>query len=275
MRRKTIIKPITIKGIGLHTGEPCSMTFKPSQEGGIKFLRTDVKDAEPILALAEKVSSTMRGTNLSNGKQQVHTVEHVLSAANGLGITDMTVEMDGPEPPIMDGSSLPYAQAIAEAGFRELEQEASVLTLNKDIEYKEGDIVYIAKPAQKLTVTFLYLRNHPLVNRQEYTFEYSEEGYLKEIAPARTFGFEEEIAFLQANGLAKGGRIDNCVVIKKDGFSVPLRFNDEMVRHKILDLFGDLKLTGKILGPMHIVCHCGGHKTNVEFAKMLLKQCEE
>ena len=275
MKRKTIINPTSINGIGLHTGKPCSMTFKPAGEGYISFLRSDIKDARPIAALAENVCSTMRGTNLSNGKEQVHTVEHVLSAANGLGITDLLVEMDGPEPPIMDGSALPYAQALAQAGFRELPQEASVLKLNKDIEYKEGDISYTAKPADKLSITFLYLRNHPLVNRQEYTFEYSEEGYLKEIAPARTFGFEEEIAFLQANGLAKGGRIDNCVVIKKDGFSVPLRFRDEMVRHKILDLLGDLKLTGKILGPMSLVCHCGGHKTNVEFAKMLLKQCEE
>lgn len=275
MNRKTINRTVSVKGIGLHTGEPCSMTFKPSEDGFISFLRTDVKDAEPIKALAQNVCSTMRGTNLSNGKEQVHTVEHVLSAAHGLGITDLIVEMDGPEPPIMDGSSLPYAQAMLEAGFKEIPQPAPTLTLNKDIEYKEGDILYSAKPAQKLTFTFLFLRNHPLVNRQEYSFEYSEQGYLKEIAPARTFGFEEEIAFLRANGLAKGGRIDNCVIIQKDGFSVPLRFDNEMVRHKILDLLGDLKLTGKILGPMHITCRCGGHKTNVEFAKLLLKQSKQ
>lgn len=275
MNRKTINKTVTVKGIGLHTGEPCSMTFKPSEDGFISFLRTDIKDAAPIKALAQNVCSTMRGTNLSNGKDQVHTVEHVLSAANGLGITDLIVEMDGPEPPIMDGSSLPYAQAMQETGFKEIPLPAPILTLNKDIEYKEGDIFYSARPASKLIFTFLFLRNHPLVNRQEYSFEYSQDGYLKQIAPARTFGFEEEIAFLRANGLAKGGRIDNCVIIQKDGFSVPLRFPDEMVRHKILDLLGDLKLTNKILGPMHITCHCGGHKTNVEFAKLMLKQSEE
>ena len=98
------------------------------------------------------------------------------------------------------------------------------------------------------------------------------ENYLKEIAPARTFGFEEEIAYLRANGLAKGGNLENCVVIKKDGFSVPLRFDNEMVRHKILDLLGDLKLTGKVLGPMHITCKFGGHKTNVAFAKKLTEE---
>lgn len=275
MNRKTLTKSVTLNGIGLHTGEPCSMTFKPAQDGGIAFLRSDIKDATPIKALAENVCSTMRGTNLTNGKEQVHTVEHVLSAASALGITDMIVEMDGPEPPIMDGSSLPYAQAMIEGKIIELPEQAPVLKISKDLEYSDGQITYSAKPAEKLTFTFLFLREHPLVNRQEYTFEFSEQGYLKEIAPARTFGFEEEIAFLRANGLAKGGRIDNCVVIKKDGFSVPVRFDNEQVRHKILDLVGDLKLTGKILSPMHITCHCGGHKTNVEFAKLLLKECDK
>lgn len=275
MNRKTLTKSVTLKGIGLHTGEPCSMTFKPAQEGGIAFLRSDIEGSTPIKALAENVCSTLRGTNLTNGKEQVHTVEHVLSAANALGITDMIVEMDGPEPPIMDGSSLPYAEAMKEGEIIDLPEEAETLKIGKEISFTEGNITYSAKPADKLAFTFLFLREHPLVNRQEYTFEFSEQAYLKEIAPARTFGFEEEIAFLRANGLAKGGRIDNCVVIKKDGFSVPVRFENEQVRHKILDLIGDLKLTGKILGPMHITCHCGGHKTNVEFAKLLLKECDK
>lgn len=275
MNRKTISKEITLKGIGLHTGEPCSMTFKPAQDGFISFIRTDVQNCAPIKALAENVCSTMRGTNLTNGKEQVHTVEHVLSAAHGLGITDLIVEMDGPEPPIMDGSSLPYAKAMEQGGLKEIPSAVQELKINKEITFKEKNIEYSAKPAEKLTFSFVFLREHPLIGRQEYTFEYSAEGYLKEIAPARTFGFEEEIAFLRANGLAKGGRIDNCVIIKKDGYSVPLRFDNEMVRHKILDLIGDLKLTNRALAPMHITCSCGGHKTNVEFAKLLLKECEK
>ena len=130
---------------------------------------------------------------------------------------------------------------------------------------------YTAKPADKLTFTFIYLRNHPLVNHQEYTFEMSKDGYIKEIAPSRTFGFEEELAFLKANGLALGGDPQNCVVIFKDKFSTPLRFPDEQVRHKILDLIGDLSLTGYVLGPMHITCSCGGHTGNTNFAKILLQ----
>ena len=272
MKRKTIANSQTLTGIGIHTGQPCSITFKPSRQGYISFIRTDLEKAEPIIALAGNVSSTLRGTNLANQTAEVHTVEHVLSAASGLGLTDLIIEMDGPEPPIMDGSSLLYAKALLQGGLKELNETAEVLHLDKEISFEEGDITYQAKPCEELKITFVYERkNHPLLSHQEYTFTLTPENYLSEIAPARTFGFEEEIAFLKANGLAKGGNLQNCVVIKKDGFSVPLRFDNEMVRHKILDILGDLKLTGKVLGPMHIVCKFGGHKTNVAFAKLLMK----
>ena len=270
MKRKTIKTLQTLTGVGIHTGENCSITFKPSDQGYISFKRTDLKDSEPIIALAQNVSSTLRGTNLANKTAEVHTVEHVLSAVNGLGITDLIIEMDGPEPPIMDGSSLPYAQALLEGGLEDLTQVAEILQIDKEISFTEKNIIYTAKPAEDFKITFVYERTgHPLVSHQEYTFTFSQENYLREIAPARTFGFEEEIVFLKANGLAKGGNLENCVVIKKDSFSVPLRFDNEMVRHKILDLLGDLKLTGKVLGPMHITCSFGGHKTNVAFAKEL------
>lgn len=271
MNRQTLKKSATLTGVGIHTGEKCSMTFKPSDQGYISFVRTDIKGSLPIKACVENVSSTLRGTNLKTGEAEVHTVEHVLSAAHGLGISDMIVEMDGPEPPIMDGSSIVYANAMLEAGIEDLGKDYPILSLPKKIEYKEGQISYSAEPDSELKLSFVFLRDHLLVNRQEYTFVMTKDGYLKEIAPARTFGFEEEIAFLRAHGLAKGGNIDNCVVIKKDGFSVPLRFDNEMVRHKLLDMAGDLKLIGMALGPMHIKCIGGGHKSNVEFAKILLK----
>ena len=272
MKRKTIQTTQTLNGVGIHTGETCSITFKPTTQGYISFVRTDLK-SEPIIALANNVSSTLRGTNIAKANAEVHTIEHVLSAAHGLGITDLIIEMDGPEPPIMDGSSLPYAKAMLEGGLEEIDEIAEILPLSKEISFQEGDITYNAKPCEEFKITFIYERKgHPLVSHQEYTFTLTPENYLSEIAPARTFGFEEEIAYLQANGLAKGGNLENCVVIKKDGFSVPLRFDNEMVRHKILDLLGDLKLTGKVLGPMHITCYFGGHKTNVAFAKKLTEQ---
>jgi len=272
MNRQTIGGTATLEGVGIHLGEKCSITFKPSEQGFISFLRTDVPGCKPIKAEAANVSSTMRGTNLKNETAEVHTVEHVLSAAHGLGITDLIIEMNGPEPPIMDGSSLEYAKAMLEAGIKDLHKPYPVLDIHKKIEYKEGSISYTAEPCDRVKLTFVFLRNHPLVNRQEYTFiPNGKEDYIEQIAPARTFGFEEEIAFLREHGLAKGGSIDNCVVILKDGFSVPLRFDNEMVRHKLLDMIGDLRLLGKELGPMHITCIGGGHKTNVEFAKILLK----
>lgn len=271
MNRFTLAQEATLSGIGLHTGKNSTITLKPSEQGYISFLRKDIQDAEPIKAHISSIKSTLRGTNMASKNASVHTVEHLLSACAALGITDLLVEMDGPEPPLTDGSSLVFAQHILKAGLKDLGLPAKVLNINKEIAYNEKNMSYIAKPADKLTFTFTYLRNHPLVNHQEYTFEMSKDGYIKEIAPSRTFGFEEELAFLKANGLALGGDPQNCVVIFKDKFSTPLRFPDEQVRHKILDLIGDLSLTGYVLGPMHITCSCGGHTGNTNFAKILLE----
>ncbi|MDR1124069.1 MAG: UDP-3-O-acyl-N-acetylglucosamine deacetylase [Elusimicrobiota bacterium] len=272
MERKTLQKEVILKGTGLHTGVPCSMTFKPSAQGFISFIRRDLEGSAPIKAELASVSSTMRGTNLKNGAAEARTVEHVLSAANAFGITDLIIDMDGPEPPVMDGSALEYAKAMLGSGFKPLGGCYPVLKLKNKIEYKESDISYSAEPCDKTKITFIFVRGHALVSRQEYTFELTPDNFLKLIAPARTFGFEEEIAFLRANGLAKGGTADNCVIIQKDKFSTPLRFADEMARHKILDLLGDFKLMNAALGPVHISCTGGGHKHNVEFAKILLKE---
>ncbi len=267
MKRTTIEKEITLKGVGLHTGEPCEITFKPAQDG-IIFLRKDMPSL-PIKACLANVVSTMRGTNLANAAAQVHTVEHVLSAANGLNISDLIVEMTGPEPPIMDGSSLPYAQALVEASLKEIDGEQPSVSVSKKLEYKEGDIVYTAEPSGSFKITFVFVREHPLVGRQQCSVEMTPKNYLKEIAPARTFGFEEELAYLRAKGLARGGSIHNCVVVQKDAYSVPLRFEDELVRHKILDIVGDLKLLCGKIEHTHITCAMGGHKSNINFAKIL------
>ena len=273
MNRKTLAQSTVLKGIGLHTGEPCSMVFKPSAQGYISFVRTDIEGAKPIRAELDSVSSTNRGTNLKNNTAQVHTVEHVLSAAAALGVTDLIVEMDGPEPPVMDGSALEYANAMLKAGFERLECLYPELKLSKKVEYQEGNISYSAFPSDKAKITFIFTRDgHPMVHRQEYTFEINQSNFLRLIAPARTFGFEEEITFLRANGLAKGGSTENCIIIQKDKYSAPLRFHDEPVRHKILDMLGDLQLMNMSPGHIHIVCTGGGHKHNIEFAKILLKE---
>lgn len=267
--RKTICNTVSVSGVGIHTGEKAVMTFHPAQDG-ISFVRTDIPNARPIPADLAHVGSTLRGTNLINETAEVWTVEHVLSALHALGITDVRVEMDGPEPPIMDGSSIIFAEKLQAAGLKELAEEEPLLTLKYPVTYSCGLISYSAEPADKLTFTFVYEHKHPLVGRQEYTLEFSTENYLAQIAPARTFGFEEELAFLKAHGLAKGGSLENAVVVGKDKFLNELRFENELVRHKILDLVGDLRLIGKRLPPLKIVCRMGGHKHNVLFGKLLL-----
>ena len=272
--RKTLATSTVIKGIGLHTGKPAVMTFTPAQNG-ITFLRTDIPNAKPIVADVYHVSSTLRGTNLKNETAEVCTVEHVLSALHALGITDVSVEMDGPEPPVTDGASDVYADAFLKAGLKELDQEQPLLEVKRKITYTSGPIEYSAEPADKLTFRFVYEHKHPLVSHLEYSLEFTPENYLREIARARTFGFEEEMAFLQAHGLAKGGNLENAVIIGKDRFLNERRYPDEMVRHKLLDLIGDISLTGCKLPPLTISCKGGGHKHNIIFAKILLANREE
>lgn len=272
--RKTINQPVSVSGVGLHTGAPSTMTFKPAQDG-IHFARLDIAGSLPIKADLSHVGSTLRGTNLKNDTAEVWTVEHVLSTLSALGITDLLVEMDGPEPPITDGSADVYARSLQKAGIRELEGDLPQLVLKQPVTYSFGPIFYSAEPADKLTVTFVYEHKHPLVGKQEFTLDLNTDNYLEQIAPARTFGFEEELAFLKAHGLAKGGSLENAVVIGKDKFLNKLRYADELVRHKILDLVGDFSLLGKRLPPLKITCRCGGHKHNVLFARLLLANSEE
>lgn len=272
--RKTLSATAVVTGNGLHTGVPATLTFKPA-DNGITFLRTDISGAKPIAALAQNVSSTLRGTNLKNETAEVWTVEHVMSALHALGLTDVTVEMDGPEPPVTDGASDVYVEALLKAGLKDLPAEQPLLNIKQKITYTNGRIAYSAEPADKLTFTFVFLHKHPLVSHQEFTLEFTPDNYIQEIARARTFGFEEELAFLKAHGLAKGGNLENAVIVGKDKFINELRYPDELVRHKILDMVGDLCLTGRKLPPLKITCTCGGHKHNVIFAKILLANSED
>ena len=272
--RRTIKQPVSVSGVGLHTGVKSVMTFKPAEDG-IHFVRTDIAGSLPIKADLAHVGSTLRGTNLKNDTAEVWTVEHVLSSLNALGITDITVEMDGPEPPVMDGSSSMYAQSLQKAGLQDLPGDIAPLILKQPVSYSFGSISYTAEPADKTTITFVYEHKHPLVGRQEYTVEFNTQNYLEQISRARTFGFEEELAFLKAHGLAKGGSLENAVVVGKDKILNELRYADELVRHKILDLVGDFCLIGKRLNNVKITCRMGGHKHNVLFGRLLLANSEE
>lgn len=256
----------------MHTGTQCTAVFKPAPYGrGITFYRSDIKDGEPVKAVLENVISTVRGTNLKAGQSEVFTVEHILSACAGLEITDLDVYLDAPEPPILDGSSIAFTQILRGAELFSAQEEYPNWTVKEEVVYTSGDVKYTAVPSGKTIFEFKYVTSHPLVGDQLLSIELGSDGYLKEIAPARTFGFEEELDYLRKAGLAKGGSLDNAVIIAKDKVvaSGGLRYKDELVRHKLLDMIGDFSLLNAAPKNVKITAVGGGHKHNIEFCKIL------
>ncbi|MDQ7772548.1 MAG: UDP-3-O-acyl-N-acetylglucosamine deacetylase [Elusimicrobiales bacterium] len=270
MTRTTLSAEASVEGAGLHTGLPCRAVFRPAAgPTGLRFLLPD--GSSPIPALLENVSSTVRGTNLTLGGRTVHTVEHILACCAGLGVHDLDILMDGPEPPAADGSALPFAQAMMRAGLAEKTgQEISALPLPGPVELNDGEAFYRAEPAGGLFLSVVFDHPHPMLGRTEIALEIRPDSFLREIAPARTFGLREELDGLKAAGLAKGGSLDNAMLVERDRIlcSGGPRFADEPVRHKALDLLGDLALLG---APLRAAVRAGrtGHRNNVNFAKLL------
>lgn len=270
MSRKTIRKDVSIEGIGLHTGTQSKVIFHPSKGTGLCF--TGPGFSKPVRALLENVAGTVRGTNISDGSHSIHTVEHLLCAATSLGIDDLEIEIFGEEPPIADGSAKPFADLLAAAGYEETPGDPDIRRISKPLEISFGDVHYKAIPMEQgLTVSVTYQTEHPLVGTQTAEFDINPETFLKEIAPARTFGYDFELDMLRKAGLARGGSLDNAIVITskeimaKDG----LRFKDELVRHKLLDFLGDMALLGwRPFGVRIEAVRCG-HAGNVKFAKQL------
>jgi len=265
-------------GIGLHKGKPAVVTFLPADgPTGIRFFLPDL--TAPIKASLESIATTVRGTNLSDGARVIYTVEHILSACTGLGIDDLDIALEGEEPPAADGSALPFAKALTGAGLRRKPgQERRQLILEKRVEYFSGKISYRAEasPFPRFSMTFEH--PHPLIGRQTFKIDLTPENYLREVAPARTFGFKSEIAQLKAAGLALGGSLENAVIVDDNAFlsaEGALRFPDEFARHKLLDLLGDLALTGLALGKVSVEASYTSHKTNVNFAKLLAESVKK
>jgi UDP-3-O-[3-hydroxymyristoyl] N-acetylglucosamine deacetylase len=269
--QRTLKKQIHCEGIGLHSGLPVHMTLKPAPVGaGIVFVRTDLGGAE-ISANAANTAATSFATTLSSNNASVKTVEHLLAALSGLNIDNVTIELDGEEVPIMDGSARPFVRLIADAGIQPLEALQSVLKVIKPVFVREGNKQLAIWPAEATSISYFIDFNHPLLKEQSLQYQPSEEAFLREVSDARTFGFMSDVKALQANGLAKGASLDNAValgedsVLNKDG----LRYKDEFVRHKILDLIGDLSLVGMpVIG--HIVAHKSGHGLNAQMVGKLL-----
>ena len=246
MSRKTVARPATLEGVGLHLGVQCRITFQPAlSRQGIVFRRTDFPGAPRIRAHVSEVSGSERRTQLGKGDQAVHTVEHVLAAVIGLGIDDVTIDMDGPEPPILDGSAAPFLAALNEAGLASLKGEPDVLELAEPVRIIDGSSVYEAYPADRLELDVTIEFPHPLIGKQSRRFSIDEQSFASELSRARTFGFVHEVEALRAKGLIKGASLDNAVVLDdNDILSGELRWHDEFVRHKAMDCIGDLALAG-------------------------------
>jgi UDP-3-O-[3-hydroxymyristoyl] N-acetylglucosamine deacetylase len=271
--QKTLAQPVSFSGIGLHTGSTVTMTFHPFDKG-IVFERVDLPERPRIPALAQYVQDTSRSTNLGTENARIHTVEHVLAALYAMEIDNVLIHVNAAEPPIGDGSSLPFLAMIEEAGVKQLSAEAKIYRLEKPVVYSEGPIHLVALPSDEYRISYtLHYPKSAALRAQYASLVVSKETFPTEIAPCRTFALYDEISALMDRGLIKGGSLENAVVIKDDVvFSKEgLKFPDEMARHKILDLIGDLSLTG-VHFTAHIMAIRSGHQANVALAQLLTKE---
>jgi UDP-3-O-[3-hydroxymyristoyl] N-acetylglucosamine deacetylase/3-hydroxyacyl-[acyl-carrier-protein] dehydratase len=246
MNRRTIARPVSLDGIGLHLGAACQLSFRPAASGaGILFCRTDLAGSPTIPALAERAVLTERRTQLGEDPVSVHTVEHVLAAVIGCGIDDIEIELNAAEPPIMDGSAAPFVDALMSAGFVEQAGEVKYLTLRRPVKIVDGESTYEATPAPELELSVSIDFPHAAIGHQQVCYRVTREVFARELAPARTFGFVHEVEALRGKGLIQGATLDNAVVLDENGvIGTTLRWPDEFVRHKALDCVGDLALAG-------------------------------
>lgn len=263
MKQKSIKNEFSLSGIGIHSGERSKATIKPMQAGsGIVFVQNGIV----IPASLKSVASTMRGTVLINGSAQVHTVEHLLAAIYGLGIDNLLIELQGVEIPILDGSAAPYVEALTKAGVVSQDKDKKNINIRSPLEIRDGEKFIKVEPSPHFIVSFE--GDFQFIGMQKYNFSDENNNFTSDIAPARTFGYVEELESLKKQGLGQGASPDNALVLSKDGYVNAPRFEDEPARHKILDIIGDLALLcrpikGKITG---FKC---GHKINIELARKL------
>ncbi len=268
--RRTIARPADVAGVGLHLGVPCTLSFLPALSGtGIRFVRRDLDGATAIPALADRAILTERRTQLGEEPNAVHTVEHVLAAVAALGIDDLVISLDGPEPPIMDGSAGPFFEALRSAGFAEQPGFVHWGRLTAPVRMEDGDSVYEAFPADALSLDVSIDFPHPLIGRQRFALAIGAESFARELGFARTFGFVHEVEYLRSRGLIKGASTQNAIVLDGEGVvDNALRSPDEFVRHKMMDCVGDLALAGLRIRA-RVVAHKPSHRGTVLFVRAL------
>ncbi len=270
--QRTVRRPVSCAGIGLHSGQTVRLTLGPAPAGsGIRFLRTDAGNVE-IEALAGSLAGAHYATVLAQHGHRVGTVEHVLAALVSLGVDNVVIELDRAEVPIMDGSAVPFVDLIREAGVRAQPAPRRYLRVLRPVELvREGKRIAL-HPSDRFRISYSISFDHPLLRHQERTVTVDEPTFVEEIAPARTFTFLKEIEQLRQQGYAIGGSLANAVVVGDAGIlNQPLRFEDEFVRHKMLDAIGDLALLGMpVLG--HLVVHRGGHDLHTALVSKVLDE---
>jgi UDP-3-O-[3-hydroxymyristoyl] N-acetylglucosamine deacetylase len=275
MREQTIASPVEFSGIGLHTGEAATMRILPAPAGkGIVFRRVDLDNFE-LRADVGSVERVAYATTLMNRGVWISTVEHLLSALYGFGIDNAFVELDNFEVPILDGSGLKYIEAIQRVGIVALEVERSVMRITKSFALEENGKTIAIHPSESFSIEYEIGFPHPLIGDQKLEVEITPANYASSIAPARTFGFYEEVEKLQASGLVRGGSLENAIVLTEKGMlnETSLRFPDEFVRHKILDLLGDFALIGQSVQG-RIVANRAGHALHTRFVAELLASAD-
>jgi UDP-3-O-acyl N-acetylglucosamine deacetylase len=262
MKQKTIRKSFCLSGIGLHSGADSSLFFSPAPPNtGIVF----IKNGKEIAAHISKVKETRRGTFIEG----ISVVEHLLSAAYGLGIDNLRIEIKGDEAPAMDGSALPYVESLRAAGIIEQQEAKNFLAVDLPLKVIEDEASLEVLPYSGFKVNFSV--DFPGIGNQHCHFDLKNGSFEKEVAPARTFGYIDEYELLKEQGLARGASFENALVIGKDGYINNPRFPDELVRHKVLDLIGDLALLGRPL-QAEIIAVKSGHKLNIELVRRLVKR---
>ena len=302
--QRTIENEVSFSGVGLHTGNETTITFKSAPANtGIKFIRKDCDNSPEIPALIENVVDISRGTTLGKNGVKVHTVEHVLAAITGLEIDNILVELSANEPPVGDGSALPFVETLLKAGFVDQDSYRNYLVIDETVSYKdeESGVEIVALPTDDFRVTIMIDYNNPTLGSQHTGLFSLQEEFLKEFAPARTFCFLTEVEQLSDEGLIKGGNLDSAIVVVdkevepdelerlRDKFlvnqgvkigdngiinGVKLRYKNELCRHKLLDLLGDLALVGVPI-KAQILAARTGHKANIEFVKKIRKLYEK
>ncbi|MFP4662340.1 MAG: UDP-3-O-acyl-N-acetylglucosamine deacetylase [Halanaerobiales bacterium] len=276
IKQNTITSPIDYSGVALHTGNDVTVKFLPAEaDSGIIFRRVDLSGKPEIKAEPANVVSTKRCTSIGFEKHSdivIHTIEHLMAALWASDIDNIIIEINDAETPVGDGSALPYINLIKEAGVKELSEPRRMIKIEKAIWARKDDMYIVILPYDGFKISYTLVYDHPVIGTRFFEYDSAENDFQADIAPARTFGFEKEVEALHRRGLALGGSLDNAVLIGDTVTINKLRFPDEFVRHKMLDVTGDMFLNGYISG--HIIAVRSGHYLHVDLAKKISKEME-